>query len=131
MSVLLLRSYQGYPAGTVVELPASTESTLIAQNLAQASTAASTTTGAITANVPQGMAAIAAAGTSVVITNSLVDVSTKVYAVIAQATADTTATSVVRIVSANGSFTIFVNAAATATVLIDWSIIPAINTSGS
>jgi hypothetical protein len=131
MSVLLLRSYLGYAAGQVVELPASTEATLIAQNLAQTALTSATTTGAITANVQQGMAAIAAAGTSVVVTNSLVDASTKIHAVIAQATADTTATFVARIVPAAGSFTIFVNAAATATVLLDWSIIPVVNTSGS
>jgi hypothetical protein len=67
----------------------------------------------------------------VVITNSLVNASSKIFSVIAQATADTTATFVARIVPAAGSFTIFVNAAATATVLLDWSIIPAANTSGS
>jgi len=131
MSVLLNRSYMGYPAGSTVELGANAEAALIAQGLAQTALETATTTGAITANVQQGKAAIAAGASSVVITNSMVDVNTKVWAVVAQATADTTLLRVERIATAAGSFTIFGTANATATTLIDWAIIPNIEVVGS
>lgn len=126
MSVTLLKSYMGYPSGQVVELGASTETALIAQNLAVSTATSSTTTGAVTANVSQGTAAIAAAATSVTITNSLVDASSKIFAVVAQATADVSLLRVERVVAAAGSFTIYGTAAATATTLVDWAIIPPI-----
>lgn len=125
MSVLLLKSYMGYLSNTVVTLSASTENSLIAAGLALASVAASTTTGAVTANVPSGKAAIAAGASSVVITNSLIDANTKVWACVAQAAADTTLLRVERVVAAAGSVTIFGTANATATTLIDWAILPA------
>ena len=71
----------------------------------------------------QGRVAVPAAGTSVVVAHNNVTSESHVYAVIAQTTADATATSVVRIVPANGSFTIFVNAAATAVTTIDWTLL--------
>jgi hypothetical protein len=121
MAILLARSYQNYPAGSVVELPASTEAALIAQGLASASVAA-ITPGNITTNGMRGSAAIAAAATSVVITNPQIDVTSTVHASIAQTVADATLTSIVRIVAAAGSVTIFGNAASTAAVTIDWDI---------
>jgi len=131
MAVLLNRPYMGYAAGTVVNLPSSTESSLIAQNFAVASTAASTTSGAVTANVTSGKAAVAAGASSVVITNTLVDANSKIWAAVSQSTADTTFTSVLRIVPAAGSFTIFGPANATAATLVDWAIIPTNNESAT
>ncbi len=122
MAVTLTRAYAGYPSGQVVELPASTEAALVAQNLAT-TTVAAPTVGATTANMMRGSCAIGAGTSSVVITNQYVTISSFVMAVIAQATADGTLTSIVRVVPANGSFTIFGNANATATVTIDWCVI--------
>lgn len=122
MAVLLNRAYAGYLTATVVNLPSSVEAALIAQGLASASVVASTTTGAVTANVTSGICAIAAGSSSIVITNNLVDASTKVQAVVSQAAADGTLLRVERVVAAAGSFTIFGTANATATTLISWSI---------
>ena len=120
--VLLARPYGGYAAGTVVELPKSTEDTLIAAGQATTS-AGPPTPGAVTTTMPGGACAVAAAASSVVITNPLVTVHSLIYAVIAQTTADTTAFNVSRVVPANGSFTIFLNAATTAAVTVDWAIL--------
>jgi hypothetical protein len=123
MTVLLNRAYQGYPAGSVAELSTDAESALIAQGLASTALGTAITIGSTTANVPSGTVAIGAAGTSVVITNSLIDANSKVYAIVAQSTADATLTSVVRVVCGPGNVQIFGNAAATATTYIDWAII--------
>lgn len=131
MTVLLNRPYQGRNVNEVAKFSASTETVLIASGVAVASTDASLTTGAITQHTQSGRAAIAAGQSSVVVTNNLVDANTNVYAVIRQAAADTTLTGVQRIVTAAGSFTIFGNATATATVVIDWIILEAANLSGT
>jgi len=123
MTVLLKNGYAGYLAGTTVMLPTNVEAALIAQGLASAAAAANITTGAVTANVVAGRAAIAAGASSVVITNSLVDANSKVFAVVAQAAADGTLLRVERILCAAGSFTIYGTANATATTFIDWSIV--------
>lgn len=120
--VLLSRPYAGYLAGTIVELPKSTEDALIAAGQATTS-AGPPTAGAVTTNLAGGACAIAAGQTSVVITNPLITVQTLIHAMIAQTTADTTASYVARVVAANGSFTIFLNAAATAAVTVDWAIL--------
>jgi hypothetical protein len=122
MTVLLNRAYQGYVAGAIVTLDAATEAALIAQGLASTSSS-SPTTGAATANALQGRAAIAAGSSSVVITNAYVNANSKIYAVVAQAAADGTLLRVERILPAAGSFTIYGTANATATTLIDWSVI--------
>ena len=122
MAVLLSKGYKGYLSGTVVNLPASEESALVAQGLASASTVASTTTGAVTANVRSGICAVAAGSPSIVITNELVNASTKVNAYVSQAAADGTLLRVERIVAAAGSFTIYGTANATATTLIAWYV---------
>ena len=122
MTVLLNRAYQGYLTGTIVTLPSSTEAALIAQGLAVASTAASTTVGAVTVTAMAGQAAVAAGASSVVVTNPLVDVNSVVMAVVSQAAADTTLLRVERVVPAAGSFTIFGTANATATTLVRWAI---------
>lgn len=123
MTVTLNRSYAGYPAGAVVELTTDSESALIAQGLASSAAATLITTGAATANAMSGTAAIAAAGVSVVITNSMVDANSKVMAVVAQAVADVSLLRVERVVCAAGSFTIYGTAAATATTFIDWVVL--------
>jgi hypothetical protein len=122
MTVALIKGYAGRDAGAVVLLPTNVESNLVAQGLASAS-AAALTTGAYTQNTVSGRASIAAGASSVVITNSLVDASTKVVAQVAQTTADGTLLRVERVVPAAGSFTIFGTANATAATLIDWTII--------
>lgn len=121
MTVLLNRAYGAYPAGAIVELPASTEAALITQNLAQAS-AATPTSGAISSNEMQGVAVIPAGAASVVITNPNVTASTKINAYVSQAAADTTLTAILRIVCANGSFTIYGPANATAATVCRWFI---------
>jgi len=113
----------GRVSGAVAQFGKSAEDALISQGLATAALDTATSTGAYTQNTPQGKAAIAAGQSSVVITNSLVDANTHVFAVVAQATADGTLLRVERVVTANGSFTVFGTANATATTLIDWAII--------
>ena len=125
MTVLLNRAYAGYLAATTVMLPTNVEAALIAQGLATAAASANITTGAVTANVISGRAAIAAGASSVVITNNLVDANSKVFAVVAQAAADGTLLRVERILCAAGSFTIYGTANATATTFIDWILIAA------
>lgn len=121
MTVLLTRAYGAYAAGQIVELQASTEAALIAQNLAQTS-AAAPTTGPISSNEFQGVAAVAAGAASVVITNPNINASSKVIAYVAQAAADGTALRVERVVPAAGSVTIYLTANATATTVIEWAI---------
>ncbi|MFA5875263.1 MAG: hypothetical protein WC901_01055 [Candidatus Margulisiibacteriota bacterium] len=123
MAVLLNRAYLGRLSGVVASFGVSTETALVGSGLATASVDASLTTGAYTQNTAQGKAAIAAGASSVVITNSLVDANTKVWAMVAQAAADGTLLRVERVLAASGSFTIFGTANATATTLIDWAII--------
>lgn len=130
MSVLLgSKGYAGYLPATVCNLSTNIEAALIAQGLATASTVASTTTGAVTANVTSGICAIAAAASSVVITNNLIDANSKVIAYVSQAAADGTLLRVERVVctSATASvpafFTIFGTANATATTIIAWTIL--------
>jgi hypothetical protein len=122
MTVLLSRPYGAYASGAVVSLPLSTETALIAQGIATTS-AAVPTTGAQSSNEFSGRAAIAAGSSSVVVTCPWVNANSKVYAVVAQAAADGTLLRVERILPAAGSFTIYGTANATATTVIDWSII--------
>lgn len=120
--VLLGKSYLGYAAGTIVELPASVEAALIASGQATDS-AGPPTTGNVTTTATQGCAAIAAGASSVTITNPLISKQSFVDAVVAQAAADATLLRVERVVPANGSVTIYGTANATATTLIKWAII--------
>jgi hypothetical protein len=121
--ILLSRDYKGYTAGSTVQLQSSEEAALVAQNYATVSASATTTTGAATANLVQGRATIAAGASSVVITNTLIDATSKVYAVVAQAAADGTLLRVERILCAAGSFTIYGTANATASTAIDWVVL--------
>lgn len=77
------------------------------------------TTGNQTINKIAGTVNIAASGTSVVVTDSKVDVNSFIKAFLR--TNDTTAKTAVA-VPASGSFTIFLNAAATAEVSIAWEV---------
>jgi hypothetical protein len=126
MTVLLSRAYALAPAGNTIQVPTVIENALVANNygtVASTSAAAAVTTGAQSTNLPSGRVTIAASSSSVVVTNPLVDVNTKIYAVINQAAADTTLLRVERIVPAAGSFTIYGTANATAAISIDWAII--------
>lgn len=129
MTILLtsVNGYKGYLSGSVITIDDPTEAALIAQGLAATSTAAPTAGAVTLQDVPRGRAGISAGTSSVVITNNMARQTSAIYAVINQAVADTTATQVVRTSSANGSFTIFVNANATAVTAVDWVII---NTGG-
>lgn len=120
--VLLNRSYQGYAAGTVVELSASTEAALIASGQATAS-AGPPTPGPVTTTATSGCVAIPAGSSSVVITNPLISPQSQVFAAISQAAGDATLTFIMRIIPANGSVTITGSAAATAATSVDWAIL--------
>lgn len=123
MAVTLLRVYKGAIAGTVLSFPTAEETSLVAQNFATVAAVANTTTGPQTSNALTGIAAIPVASSSVVITNALVDANSIVFAAVRQAAADTTLLRVERIVPAAGSFTIFGTAGATATTLVEWSVL--------
>jgi hypothetical protein len=77
------------------------------------------TTGAQTINKPMGSVNIAAGGTSVVVTNSLVTTATRVFAQVG--TNDATA-QVKNVVEASGSFTVNLTAAATAETVIKFVV---------
>ncbi|MES1989224.1 MAG: hypothetical protein V4440_14565 [Pseudomonadota bacterium] len=126
MAITLLKAYGGFPAGQIVELSSELETALIAQNIATTALVANVTVGAYTTNAYSGTAGIAAGASSVVITNALVTANSKVWAVVAQAAADGTLLRVERVVAAAGSFTIYGTANATATTIIDWSILPTV-----
>lgn len=78
------------------------------------------TTGARTINKPAGSVNFAAAASSLVVTNSLVDASSVIVATVA--TNDTTMTSV-QCVAASGSFTMYANSAATAETRVNFIVI--------
>lgn len=120
--ILLSRAYAGYLAGAIVQLPTSVEAALVAQNLATVS-AGPVTPGAVTTTMPGGRVGIAAAGTSVVVTNASFTTESKFMAFMSNAAADATAFDVVRVTPANGSVTFYLNDAATAAVAIDWALL--------
>lgn len=117
--ILLSRAYNGYAAGTIVQLPTNTEAALIAQGLAVTS-AGPVSTGAVTTSQTSGRVAVAIGASSVVVTHPMVDAQSKIFAVVAQAAADGTLLRVERILPAAGSFTIYGTANATAATTIDW-----------
>lgn len=120
--VLLNRPYRGYAAGTIVQLQTSVEAALVGQGLAQVS-AGPVTPGAVTTDLPSGRVGIGAGASSVVVTNPNVTTESKIFAVVNQAAADGTLLRVERIVPANGSFTIFGTANATAQTNVDWILL--------
>lgn len=123
MSVTLLRAYGGSTTGQTVEYSQELEAALIAQGIATAATANTSSSGAQTQNTWTGLATIPIGASSVVITNSLVNANSVVVAVVAQAAADGTLLRVERVVPAAGSFTIYGTAAATAATLVNWAVI--------
>jgi len=117
--ILLSRSYAGYAAGAIVQLQTAVESALIAQGLATTS-AGPVTPGAVSTTEMQGRVGIAAAGTSVVVSNPAFTAESKFNAYLSNAAADGTALYITRITPAAGQVTFTLNAAATAAVAIDW-----------
>lgn len=122
MTISLSRSYAGIAAGSVVKLSTALESALVAQGFGSVSSAA-LTTGAQTMNLNAGTVAVPIGSSSVVVTNSLVDANTKIFAVVEQTAADGTLLRVERVMPAAGSFTIFGTANATAATNISWCIL--------
>jgi hypothetical protein len=120
--VLLSRSYAGYAAGTIVQLSTNEEAALVSQGIATTS-AGPVTPGAVTTTKTMGRAGVAAAGTSVVVSNPAFDANSKFVAYLSNAAADGTAVSITRITPAAGSVTFTLNAAATAAVAIDWALL--------
>jgi len=120
--ILLSRNYRGYLAGTIVQLQTSMEAALIAQGMATTS-AGPVTPGAVSTDLSMGRLGIAAAGTSVVLTNPNITTESKVVGWLSNAAADGTALYITRITPAAGSVTFTLNAAATAAVAIDWAVI--------
>lgn len=120
--ILLSKAYGGYAAGTIAQFQTVTEAALIANGFGTTS-AGPVTVGAVTTTQNAGRVGIAAAGTSVVVSNPSFTTESKFIAYLSNAAADTTATSVTRITPAAGSVTFTVNAATTAAVAIDWALV--------
>ncbi len=118
--VLLNKVYGGYAAGTIVQFTTPLEAALVGQGAATVS-AGPVTPGAVTTDQNMGRVGIAAAASSVVVTNPKFTTESRFLAYLSNAAADTTAVYVTRIIPANGSVTFVLNAAATAAVAIDWS----------
>lgn len=116
------RGYAGYLPATIVQLQTSEEASLVAQGLATTS-AGPVTPGAVSTTKTSGRVGIAAAGTSVVVSNPAFDANSKFVAYLSNSGADGTATSITRITAAAGSVTFTLNAAATAAVSIDWALL--------
>jgi len=121
MTVTLLRPYGGYAAGTIRQFRTSTETALIDSGFA--TDGGTITTGAVTTTEMEGRVSVAIGASSLVVTNPNVTAESKVWACVAQAAADGTLLRVERIVCADGSFTIYGTANATAATLIDWCIL--------
>lgn len=119
--ILLNRPYAGYLAGSVVQLSSQEEAALIAQGLAFTS-AGPVTAGAYSTTKTTGRAGVAAAGSSVVVSNPTFTPESRFTAYLSNAAADGTALYVSRIIPANGSVTFVLNAAATGVVAIDWAL---------
>ena len=118
--ILLNRPYAGYIAGAIVQLPAFVEASLVAQGYG-VNSAGPVTPGPVTTSMLSGRAGIAAAGTSVVVTNPAFNTESKFGVWLANAAADVTALYITRVTPVNGSVTFTLNAAATAAVALDWA----------
>jgi hypothetical protein len=126
MTVLLSRAYGGYSAGQTVQVPTSLENAIVASGsgaVVSSAASAAVTTGPLTTNLPAGRCTIPPGAGSVVVTNPAVDVNSKIFAVINQATPDTSLLRIERIVPAAGSFTIFGTTSATAAISVDWALL--------
>lgn len=118
--ILLNRTYAGYAAGTVVSLSTQEESALVAQGFASTS-AGPVTAGFVSTTKTSGRCGIAAGVSICVITNAQFDANSK-YAM-NLINSDATATFITRIVPAAGQVSIVLNAAATAQVSVDWTLL--------
>lgn len=122
--ILLGRNYRGYAAGSIVQLPTSTEAALVAAGYATVN-AGPVTPGNIATDMNMGRISIAAAGTSAVLTSPWITAESKVFAQL-QGAIDTTAktVNVTCAAGANGApgTATFTVAAATAAVTIDWCV---------
>src|SRR6476659_8559453 len=78
MAILLSKTYNGCAAGSVQEFTAELEAALIAQGFGTASVVTSITAGAQNYTLYSGTASVAIGAASVVITNPLIVVNTKV-----------------------------------------------------
>lgn len=130
MTVLLNRAYGGLAAGAVVTLSAELEAALVGQGFASTSAAALTAGAAgnqLTSDFPiqgtAGVAAIAAGAASVVISNPRFTANHKGFAVVAQAAADATLTSILRVSMGAGTLTITGNANATAITAVSFLVV--------
>lgn len=129
MTVTLLRAYQGYAAGAVVDLPAELEAALIAQGLAV--NGGTPTSGALSTTatpVPNQLllranAYVAVGAASVVLTVPGVTAASAAWASINQA-ADATLTQILRVQCGAGTVTVTGNANATAATKVSVLIAP-------
>jgi len=120
--ILLSKAYGGYAAGTIAQFSTEREASLIAQGFGVTS-AGPVTPGAVTTTEVVGRLGIAAAGSSVVLTNPKITVESRFIAYLSNSGADATATSITRITPAAGSVTFTLNAASTGVVAIDWMLL--------
>lgn len=129
VTISSLRPYQGYAAGSVVDLPAELEAALIAQGLAvnggtlTSGAQSPTVTGNQSIPILSGIVVIPAAGTSVTVNNATITATSKAVAAISQASADATLTSLVRVNCTAGVLTITGNAASTAAVRVSYVVL--------
>jgi hypothetical protein len=130
MAVLLSRAYAGFAAGTVVQLSAELEASLIVQGFATNSVAPltagnqSNTLGSDFALIGiSGTIAVPAGQGSPTIFNPRITPASKVFVQITQAAADATFTAISRVAVSAGSAQIFGNANATAITQLSYLIV--------
>lgn len=123
-SALIVRNLQAGSTGALLSCISSIGATLTISREGKITQDATITTGGTTGNrtinKPAGTVNIAAAGSSVTVTNSLVTSSSIVYAVLR--TNDSSATGIKSVVPSSGSFIITLNAAATAEVSVGFIV---------
>ena len=128
MAVTLIRAYGGFAAGAVANFSSELEASLVAQGLATSggtpTSGNQTTTPSQNSSLPfqTGFVYVAFGASSVTISIPVITTQTKVFAVIQQAAADGTLTSIVRTNAAAGVATITGNANATAQVQIAYAL---------
>lgn len=120
--ILLSKAYGGYAAGTIAQFSTEREASLISQGFGVTS-AGPVTAGAVTTSEVVGRLGIAAAGSSVVLTNPKITAESRFLAYLSNAAADATALYITRITPAAGSVTFTLNAASTGIVAIDWALL--------
>lgn len=128
MTVTLLRSYQGYAAGNVVDLPPELEAALVAQGLA--TDGGTLTSGALGTNATptmgqlqlRGVAVVPAGQGSVAITIPGLSAKSVAWACVQQAAADGTLLYVARCLCTANTLTIYGNANATAVTRVAYFV---------